>query len=168
MRPNCNFLKAELNRPLNTVCSTVADEAFPYRYSILSWRGRVWQGWDLFLIRTEPIFEYPTSGGVCVRKLMAEFHEKSNKNDQSSRNNREGTDSEEGQEELKLFSAEKWRERSDMMSAFKSVFSDTSRPARQRTGNCLTSVFTWVKARKNVLSGDNASTTCSLGISEDF
>lgn len=40
-------------------------------------------------------------------KLMAEFHEKSNKNDQSSRNNREGTDSEEGQEELKLFSAEK-------------------------------------------------------------
>lgn len=35
------------------------------------------------------------------------FHEKSNKNEQSSRNNHEGTDSEERQEELRLFSVEK-------------------------------------------------------------
>lgn len=40
-----------------------------------------------------------------------------------------------------------------MMSAFKRVFSDTSRPARERTGNCLTSMFMSDKSRKNVLRG---------------
>jgi len=39
------------------------------------------------------------------------------------------------------------------MSAFKRVFSDTSRPARERTGNCLTSVFMSDKTRKNVRRG---------------
>lgn len=38
---------------------------------------------------------------------MAEFHEKSDKNDQSSRINHEGADSEERQEEPRLFSVEK-------------------------------------------------------------
>lgn len=38
---------------------------------------------------------------------MTEFHEKTNKNDQSSRNNHKGIDSEERQEELRLFSVEK-------------------------------------------------------------
>jgi len=38
---------------------------------------------------------------------MAEFHEKSSKNDQSARNNHEGTDSEERQEGPRLFSVEK-------------------------------------------------------------
>lgn len=41
-----------------------------------------------------------------------------------------------------------------MMSAFKCVFfSDTLRPARKRTGNCLTSVYMLDKTRKNVLRG---------------
>lgn len=39
------------------------------------------------------------------------------------------------------------------MSAFKHVFSGTSRPARERTGNCLTSVFMSDKTSKNALRG---------------
>lgn len=39
------------------------------------------------------------------------------------------------------------------MSAFKHVFSDTSRPARERTGNSLTSVFMSDKTSNNVLRG---------------
>lgn len=37
------------------------------------------------------------------------------------------------------------------MSAFKCVFSDTLRAARERTGSCLTSVFISDKTRENVL-----------------
>lgn len=41
-----------------------------------------------------------------------------------------------------------------MMSAFKcGFFSDTLRPARERTGNCLTSMYMLDKTRKNVLRG---------------
>lgn len=54
----------------------------------------------------------------------------------------------------RLFSVEKLRGRSDMMSAFKcGFFSDTLRPARERAGNCLTSVYMLDKTRKNVLRG---------------
>lgn len=122
----------------------MVDEDFPYWYSILSWKGRVWQGWDLFLIHTGSILGYPTSGKA---ELMADFNEISNKKDQCSRNN-EGTDSEERQV---IFCGEMKREEWHDVSLQMWFFSDTLRPARERTGNCLTSVYMSDKTRKTVL-----------------
>lgn len=151
MKPNCNFLKVQLNSSLNTICFYCGRWSF----SILISHTEL-QRWGPTRMRS---FSHPYRINFWISHfrrgggLMTEFHEKTNKNDQSSRNNHKGIDSEERQEELRLFSVEKWRERSDMMSAFKHVFSDTSRPARERTGNSLTSVFMSDKTSNNVLRG---------------
>lgn len=94
MRPNCNFMKVELNRSLNTVCFCCGCR----RVSVLIFhteleRKSLTRVGFFFSTIQNPILGYPTSEKA---ELMADFHEMSNNNDQRSRNN-EGTVSEERQ-----------------------------------------------------------------------
>jgi len=79
-------------------------------------------------LRRAGSFSHPYSINFWISRssralgLVAKFHEESKKNGQSSRNNHESTGSEERQQELRFLCVQKWREKSDRLSAFKCVF----------------------------------------------
>lgn len=147
MGPNCNFLKAELNRSLNTICFCSGCWTFSILiFHIELERKGLTRVGSFFSSIQNPILGYPTS---VKAELMAEFHEMSSKNDQCSRQ-KEGTDSEERQV---IFCRDMKREEWHDVSLQMWFFSDTLRPARERTGNCLTSVYMSDKTRKKCGKG---------------
>lgn len=89
MRPNCNFLKAECNRSLNTICFYYIRWSFPILILHISAEAGADKGGLFFSSIQNPFLDSPLQK---TGRAMAKFHEESNKNDQSSKNNHENTD----------------------------------------------------------------------------